>query len=252
MAEAAERYGWYAVIPFGTPPRPTDTCCPDDCDEECCQNGRALDPSNACSWNSGSGGCCGAAVEANVDDVQFARDLVEWLSQNTCADTGENVFSTGFSNGAMFSNRLGCEAADLFKVRKLIFLRHSILKMIILPRQARDKHKESSKRDAFLNRESHLSKATFRQPSSAMTLPAAPRARAWPGCPFAAHSTARVHRTLMHLQSTGPLSTRAKARRSRHSPAPRPPAMRGVAAGTLETTRTNDVRILIEMGDTTD
>ena len=146
MAEAAERYGWYAVIPFGTPPRPTDTCCPDDCDEECCQNGRALDPSNACSWNSGSGGCCGAAVEANVDDVQFARDLVEWLSQNTCADTGENVFSTGFSNGAMFSNRLGCEAADLFKVRKRIFLRHFILKMIILPRQARDKHEENSKK----------------------------------------------------------------------------------------------------------
>ena len=33
----------------------------------------------------------------------------------------------------------------LDEVRKPVFLRHFILKMIILPRQARDKHGESSK-----------------------------------------------------------------------------------------------------------
>lgn len=115
MAEAADRYGWIAVMPYGTGPEPTDTCCPDDCDEACCQSGQGLGNSNPCSFNSGTGGCCGAAVAQGVDDVQFARDMVEWLSENTCADTTENVFSMGFSNGAMLSNRLGCEAADLFK-----------------------------------------------------------------------------------------------------------------------------------------
>ena len=116
MATTADRYGWLAVLPFGTSPIPTATCCPADCDEECCQSGHRLDQANACSWNSGVGGCCGAAVASDVDDVAFARSIVDWLKANMsiCMDD-ENIFTTGFSNGAMFSNRLGCEAADLFK-----------------------------------------------------------------------------------------------------------------------------------------
>ena len=35
-------------------------------------------------------------------------------------------------------------------VRKRVFLRHLYIKMIILPRQARDKHRENSIGDAFL------------------------------------------------------------------------------------------------------
>ena len=35
-------------------------------------------------------------------------------------------------------------------VRKRVFLSHLHIKMLILPRQARDKHKENSKKDAFL------------------------------------------------------------------------------------------------------
>ena len=35
-------------------------------------------------------------------------------------------------------------------VRKRVFLSHLYIKMLILPRQARDKHKENSKQDAFL------------------------------------------------------------------------------------------------------
>eukprot|EP01046_Picozoa_sp_COSAG06_P038221 COSAG06_NODE_4392_length_4305_cov_1.890157_5_plen_106_part_00 len=33
---------------------------------------------------------------------------------------------------------------------KTAFLRHLYIKMIVLPRQARDKHRENSKKDAFL------------------------------------------------------------------------------------------------------
>jgi hypothetical protein len=35
------------------------------------------------------------------------------------------------------------------QARKRVFLRHLCIKAMILPRQARDKHRESSKRDAF-------------------------------------------------------------------------------------------------------
>ena len=44
------------------------------------------------------------------------------------------------------------EQSDLeahHQVRKRVFLRHLILKMIILPTQARDRNRENSKRDAF-------------------------------------------------------------------------------------------------------
>ena len=34
-------------------------------------------------------------------------------------------------------------------VRKMVFFSHIYIKMLILPRQARDKHRENSKNDAF-------------------------------------------------------------------------------------------------------
>ena len=44
------------------------------------------------------------------------------------------------------------------RVRKRVFLSHFYIKTIILPRQARDKHRESSKKDAFrfCRRDTHL------------------------------------------------------------------------------------------------
>jgi len=56
-------------------------------------------------------GCC-AGNTAN--DVQFARDIVTWLKNNLCVD-GTHIFSTGFSNGGFMTNRLGCEASDVFR-----------------------------------------------------------------------------------------------------------------------------------------
>jgi polyhydroxybutyrate depolymerase len=52
------------------------------------------------------------------DDVGFARDISAFISAS-CYPNGatlktESVFSVGFSNGAMMSNRLACEATDLY------------------------------------------------------------------------------------------------------------------------------------------
>lgn len=49
----------------------------------------------------------------NVDDVGFARAVVEYMSQHTCIER-KRVYATGFSNGGRMSYRLGCEAADMF------------------------------------------------------------------------------------------------------------------------------------------
>jgi hypothetical protein len=54
------------------------------------------------------------APSKQVDDVAFARSMVDYTVKNMCGDS-TNVFAIGFSNGGMMSNRLGCQAADLFK-----------------------------------------------------------------------------------------------------------------------------------------
>jgi len=64
------------------------------------------------SWNAGQT-CCGEALLKNVDDVGFARDMVASISEQYCIDPSR-VFSTGFSNGGYLSNRLACEASDVF------------------------------------------------------------------------------------------------------------------------------------------
>jgi len=63
------------------------------------------------SWNAGR--CCGTPPGDGNDDVLFARDLVAHLQTQYCIDPSR-IYATGFSNGAMMSHRLGCEAADLF------------------------------------------------------------------------------------------------------------------------------------------
>jgi hypothetical protein len=53
--------------------------------------------------------------------------------------------------------------AEESKVRKRHFLRHLYIKCIILPRQARDKHRESTqKRDVFSQAQSKLAKLYFK------------------------------------------------------------------------------------------
>lgn len=63
------------------------------------------------SWNAGA--CCGDSAAGDVDDVGFVRALHAELAARVCVDT-KRVYSTGMSNGGFLSNRLACEAADIF------------------------------------------------------------------------------------------------------------------------------------------
>ncbi len=63
------------------------------------------------SFNAGV--CCGQASSGNVDDVGFARALVQDVALKMCVDP-RRVYATGMSNGGHMAHRLACEAADLF------------------------------------------------------------------------------------------------------------------------------------------
>jgi polyhydroxybutyrate depolymerase len=62
------------------------------------------------SWNAGR--CCGAAVSSNVDDVGFFDAMLAWVESKYCVDP-KHVYAAGLSNGGFFSNRLGCERANV-------------------------------------------------------------------------------------------------------------------------------------------
>jgi polyhydroxybutyrate depolymerase len=61
------------------------------------------------SWNGGD--CCGEAAARKVDDVGFARALIEDLSKSVNVDR-KRIYATGFSNGAMMAYWLACELSD--------------------------------------------------------------------------------------------------------------------------------------------
>ncbi|MFH1436434.1 MAG: PHB depolymerase family esterase [Pseudomonadota bacterium] len=63
------------------------------------------------SWNAG--GCCGQASSENIDDVGYLKAVVAHLTERLCIDQ-RRVYATGLSNGGHMSNRLGCEAGDVF------------------------------------------------------------------------------------------------------------------------------------------
>jgi polyhydroxybutyrate depolymerase len=63
------------------------------------------------SWNAGK--CCGAAVQNNVDDIGFVRQILQELGKSYNIDS-KRIFATGLASGAMFSYRLACEVSDTF------------------------------------------------------------------------------------------------------------------------------------------
>jgi polyhydroxybutyrate depolymerase len=63
------------------------------------------------SWNAG--GCCGAALAANVDEAAFVRGILADLGTIARIDP-KRIYATGFSNGAFLSYRLGCEMSKTF------------------------------------------------------------------------------------------------------------------------------------------
>jgi polyhydroxybutyrate depolymerase len=70
-------------------------------------------PGGALTWNAGEQYCCGDAMRRRVDDVAFIRALLEHVRSIVRIDE-RRVYAAGFSNGAMMTYRLGCEAADIF------------------------------------------------------------------------------------------------------------------------------------------
>ncbi len=67
--------------------------------------------SGSLSWNAG--GCCGYALENNVDDRAFVRQMIADLGAIFPIDA-KRIYATGFSNGGLLSYRLACEMSDIF------------------------------------------------------------------------------------------------------------------------------------------
>ncbi len=61
------------------------------------------------AWNIGP--CC--TESRRVDDIGFARQLVDTISAQACIDE-KRVYATGYSNGGGMSYKLACDAADKF------------------------------------------------------------------------------------------------------------------------------------------
>jgi polyhydroxybutyrate depolymerase len=61
------------------------------------------------TWNGGN--CCGFAMEKNIDDVAFTRDLLDDLSKVAKIDA-KRVYATGMSNGGIMCYRLASELSD--------------------------------------------------------------------------------------------------------------------------------------------
>lgn len=64
------------------------------------------------AWNGGD--CCGTAPALDIDDVEFTRQMVQFVEQQLCLDKSR-VFAGGYSNGGFMSYRLACEASDLIR-----------------------------------------------------------------------------------------------------------------------------------------
>lgn len=61
------------------------------------------------TWNGV--GCCGYAVQNEVDDVGFVDALLDHLETELCLDT-RRLYASGMSNGAILSHRLACELSS--------------------------------------------------------------------------------------------------------------------------------------------
>jgi polyhydroxybutyrate depolymerase len=62
------------------------------------------------SWNAGY--CCDNAEKDQIDDVGFARDMIQWLETNACVDP-KRIYASGGSNGGGMTYRMACDAADV-------------------------------------------------------------------------------------------------------------------------------------------
>jgi len=72
-------------------------------------------------YSFNAGGCCPKSSTNRRDDVQFIRDLVAHIvdlipkaTEDAMQIDQTRVYATGMSNGGFLTNRLACEARDLF------------------------------------------------------------------------------------------------------------------------------------------
>ena len=63
------------------------------------------------SWNSG--GCCGMALEDNLDDVKFVSQILTDLEKMITLDP-KRIYAAGAGNGGMMAYRLACETSGTF------------------------------------------------------------------------------------------------------------------------------------------
>jgi len=63
------------------------------------------------SWNAG--GCCGYALENDVDEQAFVRAIITDIETITHVDP-KRIYAAGFSNGALLTYRLACTMSDTF------------------------------------------------------------------------------------------------------------------------------------------
>src|SRR4051812_26203424 len=61
------------------------------------------------TWNAGT--CCDFAMQHNIDDVHFIRQLIQKLT-STYKINPKKIYVTGMSNGAMMTYRLACELSS--------------------------------------------------------------------------------------------------------------------------------------------
>lgn len=76
-------------------------------------NGYSRFPSGIlATWNAGA--CCGKAVEQNVDDVGFLKEVILRVARQANVDR-TRVYATGMSNGGLMSYRLACELPHMIR-----------------------------------------------------------------------------------------------------------------------------------------
>lgn len=61
------------------------------------------------TWNAGT--CCDFAMQHNIDDVEFIRQLIQKLTA-TYKINPKKIYATGMSNGALMTYRLACELSQ--------------------------------------------------------------------------------------------------------------------------------------------
>src|SRR5205823_2754413 len=64
------------------------------------------------SWNAGDF-CCGQAQAMKLDDIGLMRAIAAAVQKRLCIDP-KRIYFSGLSNGGAMSQRVACEAGDLF------------------------------------------------------------------------------------------------------------------------------------------